>query len=282
MKEDRRGEDDAVQAIEHASMALDHAAPVLDAAIALAAARGRTNPRPRNLSPAIEESPPAPLADQSSAIEAATSKACRREVVDGNRNHREAESCVERSPAKSRVAFRSPPPRDFGKPGSAISNRSQAFRTRSLWGAEPVGAENERSLRETGRERRSAPPELPRTQTKFATVPRQPRVLAPEIAKDGKTAQSSDWLVELRGFELTAIAACRRVRRRRPRSRARADGARWIIAPCASSRYYVSLAGGETRPTSLSGFALMRPGRTLGSFGRRRGAMSRALRAPGR
>jgi hypothetical protein len=189
---------------------------------------------------------------------------------------------VERSPAKSRVAFRSPPPRDFGKPGSAISNRSQAFRTRSLWGAEPVGAENERSLRETGRERRSAPPELPRTQTKFATVPRQPRVLAPEIAKDGKTAQSSDWLVELRGFELTAIAACRRVRRRRPRSRARADGARWIIAPCASSRYYVSLAEGETRPTSLSGFALMRPGRTLGSFGRRRGAMSRALRAPGR
>src|ERR1700722_7562065 len=43
-KEDWRGQDEAVQAIEHASMAHDHAAPVLDAVIALAAARGRTNP----------------------------------------------------------------------------------------------------------------------------------------------------------------------------------------------------------------------------------------------
>jgi hypothetical protein len=85
-----------------------------------------------------------------------------------NRNHSEAESCVERSPAKSRGAFDLP--RDFGKSGSAVSNRSQAFRTRSLWRAEPAGAESEESRRETGHERPAASPELPLTQTKFATV----------------------------------------------------------------------------------------------------------------
>ena len=67
MKEDRRGEDDAVQAIEHASMALHHAAPVLDAAIALAAWANKSTPK-KFTPPAIEESPPAPMADQSSAI----------------------------------------------------------------------------------------------------------------------------------------------------------------------------------------------------------------------
>src|SRR6202046_4163060 len=45
-----------------------------------------------------------------------------------------------------------------------------------------------------------------------------------------------------------AIAACGRLRRRRPHARPRADGARWIIAPRASSRYPVSLAKANKAP----------------------------------
>jgi hypothetical protein len=58
-----------------------------------------------------------------------------------------------------------------------------------------MGAVNEKSRREAYRKRRPALPELPRTQTQLVPSRLQSRVIAWEIAKDGKTAESRERLV---------------------------------------------------------------------------------------
>ena len=128
-----------------------------------------------------------------------------------NRNHSEAESCAGRliilhQPARGRSAFRSPP-RHFGEQTAPLRTGLRRFEPGLFeHRSRRAGKAKSRAVRPAANASRLRPNCRVRRPNLLLSR-RQSRVIASEIAKDGKTAQPSEWLVGDAGIELMAIAA---------------------------------------------------------------------------